>query len=587
MEGYSSSQRSCAYVDIRNKTEEIDLKAEIIQGLSRKPRELPSLLLWDDTGIALYERLKAECDDYYPSQREDDLIRQNAIKIASELPNHGIILELGSGNTEKTSMILSALQKQGKHVTYYALDVSPEQLTRSLTALRRSFSLQGRIQCQGLLGTYDDGLAWLVGQPKQTLSAVTILWLGNSMGNLGRAAAVSVLEGFRLGSMKLDLRFIIGIDSCRDLERMRRCYDPATDLTQRFLLNGLRHANRINGTESFREDEWTYGGSYEVTERSWNQYYIAKRDSCSFFGSCRFHLEKGEKVLATRSAKWGDDDMIRISKAAGLKVSTSWKTAGNEYGLYTSIFRFGGRPAWISIKLAPEFGLDATTKNKSGLYTGDLDLMLYRHWVLDEVFTHERLRNFDTPGGSIENLCYKDVQFQTKRTAGRSRPKNYGFREEDTPLRDPILYIEGLAFADEAFENEFQIPEDIYNLRVPHNQCRLILPWKEKWRERPIFRDIQSREALTAEERNQSMGRTFGDSSTYVKFYMTDFIKADFQEIVFGSEPQRDLIQLMGRRLRRGHAPTRPTDRQMEEVDNNSKLSKLCVSDVPQLALQK
>ncbi|KAL9605380.1 MAG: hypothetical protein Q9179_001437 [Wetmoreana sp. 5 TL-2023] len=528
MEGYSSSQRSCAYVDIRNKTEEIDLKAEIIQGLSRKPRELPSLLLWDDTGIALYERLKAECDDYYPSQREDDLIRQNAIKIASELPNHGIILELGSGNTEKTSMILSALQKQGKHVTYYALDVSPEQLTRSLTALRRSFSLQGRIQCQGLLGTYDDGLAWLVGQPKQTLSAVTILWLGNSMGNLGRAAAVSVLEGFRLGSMKLDLRFIIGIDSCRDLERMRRCYDPATDLTQRFLLNGLRHANRINGTESFREDEWTYGGSYEVTERSWNQYYIAKRDSCSFFGSCRFHLEKGEKVLATRSAKWGDDDMIRISKAAGLKVSTSWKTAGNEY--------VSGIPT-------------CSRQQKSA------------HW--------------------------HDSNFKTKRTAGRSRPKNYGFREEDTPLRDPILYIEGLAFADEAFENEFQIPEDIYNLRVPHNQCRLILPWKEKWRERPIFRDIQSREALTAEERNQSMGRTFGDSSTYVKFYMTDFIKADFQEIVFGSEPQRDLIQLMGRRLRRGHAPTRPTDRQMEEVDNNSKLSKLCVSDVPQLALQK
>ncbi|KAL8730728.1 MAG: hypothetical protein Q9181_004566 [Wetmoreana brouardii] len=336
MESYSSSQRSCAYVDIRKETRGIDLKEEIIQGLNRRPRELPSLLLWDDTGIALYERLKAECDDYYPSQREDDLIRQNAIKIASELPSNGIILELGSGNTEKTSMILSALQKQGKPITYYALDVSPEQLARSLTALRRSFSPQGRIQCQGLLGTYDDGLAWLVGKPKQTMSAVTILWLGNSMGNLGRAAAVSVLEGFRLGSTKFDLRFVIGIDSCRDLDLIRRCYDPSTDLTQRFLLNGLRHANRINGTESFREDEWTCGGSYGVTERSWSQYYIAKKDNCILFGSCMFHFKKGEKVLATRSAKWGDDDMSRISKAAGLQISTSWKTAGNDYGIVFS-----------------------------------------------------------------------------------------------------------------------------------------------------------------------------------------------------------------------------------------------------------
>jgi len=44
------------------------------------------------------------------------------------------------------------------------------------------------------------------------------------------------------------------------------------------------------------------------------------------------------------------------------------------------------------------------------------------------------------------------------------------------------------------------------------------------------------------------MGHMLGDSSTYVKFYMNDFIEADFQEIVFGSEPQRDLIHLKGRR---------------------------------------
>jgi hypothetical protein len=118
------------------------------------------------------------------------------------------------------------------------------------------------------------------------------------------------------------------------------------------------------------------------------------------------------------------------------------------------------------------------------------------------------------PGALIGKLRYKDIQFhvfpptpgckrarvgmvvgltKTKRTAGQSRPKRYGFHEENTLLRDPILYMESLAFADDAFDNGIKNPHDIYALSVPANQSRLILPWKPEWRDKPIFRDIQGR----------------------------------------------------------------------------------------------
>ena len=153
--------------------------------------------------------------------------------------------------------------------------------------------------------------------------------------------------------------------------------------------------------------------------------------------------------------------------------------------------------------------------------------MLHHHWVLDEeVFSHERFRvqlaailvlagaTSTRPGALIENLRYKDVEFQVfppvagggrarlgmvvkltkiKRSGGKSRPKKYGFHEEDTLLRDPVLYMESLAFADEAFLNEFNSPQDIYGLVVPPNSDRIILPWKPEWRERPVFRDLQGR----------------------------------------------------------------------------------------------
>ena len=51
-----------------------------------------------------------------------------------------------------------------------------------------------------------------------------------------------------------------------------------------------------------------------------------------------------------------------------------------------------------------------------------------------------------------------------KRSGGISKSKKYGFHEEDTLLHDPVLYMESLAFADEAFLNEFGVPEDIYLL---------------------------------------------------------------------------------------------------------------------------
>ena len=88
---------SYKYLDIRKHSGEADLRQGIKNGLSQSPKELPSLLLWNETGLELYERLKADHDDYYPSRNEGELIRQYAGEIASAIPNDGILVELGSG----------------------------------------------------------------------------------------------------------------------------------------------------------------------------------------------------------------------------------------------------------------------------------------------------------------------------------------------------------------------------------------------------------------------------------------------------------------------------------------------------------
>lgn len=94
--------------------------------------------------------------------------------------------------------------------------------------------------------------------------------------------------------------------------------------------------------------------------------------------------------------------------------------------LYTpaSILNQSDQPSqWIPVVLAPKYGLDGS-KNKSGLYTGDLDVILHHHWVLDrDVFSHECIRiqmavalilagaTATQPGALIQNLYYKNVEF--------------------------------------------------------------------------------------------------------------------------------------------------------------------------------
>ncbi len=151
-------------------------------------------------------------------------------------------------------------------------------------------------------------------------------------------------------------------------------------------------------------------------------------------------------------------------------------------------------------------------------------VLLNHHWIRDEeVFAHERLRvqlaanlilagaTATRPGALIGQLRYEHLEFQLfpplmrgerarivlivnmeniKRSGGRSEPKKFAFREDDMMIYDPLIPVMALAFADSAFRNDIKDPEDIHKQIVPPNSDRLRILWKDEWRKRPVFRDV-------------------------------------------------------------------------------------------------
>lgn len=152
-------------------------------------------------------------------------------------------------------------------------------------------------------------------------------------------------------------------------------------------------------------------------------------------------------------------------------------------------------------------------------------MLLYHHWVRDEeIFAHERLRvqlaanlilagaTATRPGALIGQLLYERLEFQLfsalsvevrprvvmkvylkhiKRSGGISDPKEFAFREDDMLIYDPLIPIMAMALADDAFLNGFTDPQEIYDLIVPKNSDHLRILWKDEWRQRAVFRDIE------------------------------------------------------------------------------------------------
>ncbi len=183
---------------------------------------------------------------------------------------------------------------------------------------------------------------------------------------------------------------------------------------------------------------------------------------------------------------------------------------------------------WIHVYLTPTYGLDTSKKEKAGIFVEDLVVLLNHHWIRDEeVFAHERLRvqlaanlilagaTATRPGALIGQLRYEHLEFQLfpplkgedrprivlvvnleniKRSGGKSEPKKFAFREDDMMIYDPLIPIMALAFADGAFRNDIKDPEGMYKHVVPPNSDRLRILWKDEWRKRPVFRDVEDSE---------------------------------------------------------------------------------------------
>ncbi|KAG9235815.1 C-type lectin protein [Amylocarpus encephaloides] len=314
-------------IDIRHDSIQINLKEEIMASLQpdKGPKRMPTLLLYDEKGLQLFEKI-TYLEEYYLTNAEIDVLERSADSIAKAIPSGSMVVELGSGNLRKVSILLRALEAAGKDIDYYALDLSMKELKRTLEQVP-PFK---HVRCHGLHGNYDDGLDWLK-TPENSTRPKCVMSLGSSIGNFQLPEAGDFLKSFSDALGPSD-SILVGLDATIDPAKVYHAYNDRDGTTHQFILNGLVHANKVLADQVFDPNEWSVIGEYVFDSQGGRHqaFYSPKQD----FRYKNIVVKAGERIQVEQSLKYSPNGTLQLWKASGMKEVDRWLASSQAYNIH-------------------------------------------------------------------------------------------------------------------------------------------------------------------------------------------------------------------------------------------------------------
>ncbi|CAG8922471.1 unnamed protein product [Penicillium salamii] len=319
---------SVEIVDIHQDDMAFSLVDDIYKNLNPPPGThptFPTLLLYDAKGLKLFEKI-TYLEEYYPTNTEIQLLKTHAKRIVERIPENAQLVELGSGNLRKIEILLRECERTEKKVDYYALDLSLVELQRTFAEISpESFAYVG---FHGLHGTYDDAVGWLK-SPENRKRPTVVMSMGSSIGNFDRGSAAEFLGGFSKLLAPSDF-MLIGLDGCKDQEKVFRAYNDSEGVTRQFYENGLVHANTVLGFEAFKASEWEILTGYDDREGRHQACYAPNID-VTING---ITIPKGQKLVFEEAWKYGREERDQLWRNSNLIPQVEFENVTDDYHIH-------------------------------------------------------------------------------------------------------------------------------------------------------------------------------------------------------------------------------------------------------------
>ncbi|MEV1290715.1 L-histidine N(alpha)-methyltransferase [Pseudonocardia sp. NPDC049635] len=305
---------------------EAALRADVLRGLTTRPREIPPKWFYDARGSELFEKITG-LPEYYPFRTERSLLIDSVADIARS-SGADTVVELGSGSSTKTRLLLDAFLDAGTLRRYVPQDVSESALRRAIDELHRDYPT---LALHGVVGDFTTDLHRLPGA--EPGGKRMIAFLGGTIGNLQPGPRHEFLTHVH-DVLEPGEQLLLGTGLATDPDVMVAAYDDAAGVTAEFNRNVLHVLNRELGA-NFDVDAFTHVALWDA-ENEWIEMRLrADRDMQVRVRELDLDLTflAGEEISTEISAKFRPEALDDIVTAAGFEPTRRWTDPDARFAL--------------------------------------------------------------------------------------------------------------------------------------------------------------------------------------------------------------------------------------------------------------
>jgi L-histidine Nalpha-methyltransferase len=302
------------------------LAHDVRAGLLAHPKALPPKYFYDARGSDLFDEI-TRLEEYYPTRAESQILTERASLIAS-LTRAETLIELGSGTSEKTRLLLQALSAEGSLKQFVPFDVDPVVLQGASLAVAAEFP---GVVVSPVVGDFEHHLDKLPVTRRRLMA-----FLGSTIGNLAPRQRTAFLRDVRRGLATGDA-FLLGLDLVKSPERLVAAYDDSRGVTAAFNKNVLAVINRQLGAD-FDLSAFEHVALWDP-EQEWIEMRLRSvRDQSVHAAALGLRVEfgAGEELRTEISAKFRRDRVTRELADAGLRLTQWWTDPAGDFALTLS-----------------------------------------------------------------------------------------------------------------------------------------------------------------------------------------------------------------------------------------------------------
>ena len=290
--------------------------AEVMGGLRRPQKELPSKYFYDEYGSQLFERI-CTLEEYYIPRIETSIMEAHIDEMVELLGPRVLLIEYGSGDCAKVRILLDRLHHP---VAYVPIDISREQLLRVTKGFASSYpALEVILICADYTSSFKLPVT------RQPSDRIVVYFPGSTISNFDPIPAKHFLEHIAQvcgpgGAL------LIGVDLKKDPVVLHQAYNDSQGVTAAFNLNLLRRINRELDCD-FQVEWFEHYAFYNPKEGRIEMHLVSLREQSVHLGEVTIPFAKGESIWTESSYKFNLDEFAQMAVAAGFKVRRVWTDA--------------------------------------------------------------------------------------------------------------------------------------------------------------------------------------------------------------------------------------------------------------------